>query len=67
MNAQLLGDASPFSGRYDVKSDLANGFPYSLGHASVVGGMLAILVAGHPPKKRFNYGSGRHVVGRDIR
>ena len=51
VNEQLLGDASPLSGRFDVKSDLANGFPYSLGHASVVGGMLAILVAGHPPKK----------------
>lgn len=50
-NAQFLDEASPLSGRYDVKSDVLNGFPYSLPHASAIAELLASLIQNRPPKK----------------
>jgi FkbH-like protein len=50
-NAQFLYETSPTAGRYDVKSDLVSGFPYTLRHASAVGEVLASLINARTPKK----------------
>ena len=50
-NAQLLGEASPPSQRFDLKSDVITGFPYSLPHASTLAGLLARLIENQPLKK----------------
>jgi FkbH-like protein len=46
-----LLEASPFASRFDVKSEIVNGFPYSLSHAAVLAGYLAALVANPMPRK----------------
>jgi FkbH-like protein len=51
VNAQLLGEMSPTSERYDVKADLTSGFPYRLPHASTLGSLLAGLIHSPQPKK----------------
>jgi FkbH-like protein len=51
VNAQLLGEVSPASQRYDLKSDVLTGFPYSLPHASAVAALLESLIDSRPPKK----------------
>jgi FkbH-like protein len=51
VSAQALDEASPPAGRYDFKSDVDSGFPYSLQHASATGGLLAGLIHPRPPKK----------------
>jgi FkbH-like protein len=50
-NVQLLGEVSPPSDRFDPKSDVIAGFPYSLPHASALGGLLASLTYNRPPRK----------------
>ena len=50
-NAQLLGEVSPLGQRYDLKSDVITGFPYSLPHASALAGLLNRLIDNRPPKK----------------
>lgn len=50
-NAQFLDETSPLDGRYDVKSDVLSGFPYSLPHASTIAELLASLIQNRPPKK----------------
>jgi FkbH-like protein len=50
-NAQLLGELSPPNQRFDLKSDVVTGFPYSLPHASALAGLLARLVDNQPVKK----------------
>jgi FkbH-like protein len=50
-NTHLLNEASPESGRYDVKSDVGTGFPYTLPHASAMGELLAGLIHNRQPKK----------------
>ena len=50
-NAQLLGEVSPPSQRFDLKSDVITGFPYSLPHASTLAGLLAGLIENQPLKK----------------
>jgi len=50
-NAQILGEVSPPSQRFDLKSDVITGFPYSLPHASTLAGVLAGLVDNQPRKK----------------
>ena len=37
--------------RYDIKSDLLTGFPYTLGHASAIGELMACLIENRPPLK----------------
>ena len=44
VNSQYLDDASPIAGRYDLKSDLSSGFPFTLDHASALGKVLASLI-----------------------
>jgi FkbH-like protein len=51
LSAQRLAEASPPSDRYDVKSDVTTGFPYTLRHASVMGELLAELIRNRPPMK----------------
>ncbi len=50
-NAQFLAEISPPSQRYDLRSDVLTGFPYSLTHASALAGMLANLIDCRPPQK----------------
>jgi len=51
VNLESLLQGSPFAGRFDVKSEIVNGFPYSLSHASVLASHLAALVANPTPRK----------------
>ena len=50
-SAQRLDELSPPAQRRDVQAELTAGFPYSLAHASVVGALLAMLIAGGTAKK----------------
>ena len=50
-NAQLLGEVSPPGRRFDVKSDVITGFPYSLHHASALAELLSGSIDIRPPKK----------------
>ena len=50
-SAQRLDELSPPAQRRDVQAELTAGFPYSLAHASVVGALLAALIAGGTAKK----------------
>jgi FkbH-like protein len=50
-NAQLLDEVSPPSQRYDPKSEVITGFPYSLSHASALAGLLSGLIDSQPSKK----------------
>jgi FkbH-like protein len=50
VNAQFLNEISPSSARYDVKSDVATGFPYTLSHASAIAAVVAGLM--HPPSPK---------------
>ena len=51
VNSESLLEASPFASRFDVKSEIVSGFPYSLSHASVLAGHLSALVANPMPRK----------------
>lgn len=51
VNPQQLDELSPHTGRFDIKSDIANGFPYSLAHASSLGELLSALIVPASPKK----------------
>jgi FkbH-like protein len=51
VSPQCLDDLSPLSQRFDVKSEIMAGFPYKLTHASVVAGLLAVLIRNEAPKK----------------
>jgi len=51
VNTQVLDEASPPSGRFDVNSEVMTGFPYRLRHASALAELLARLIHNRPPKK----------------
>ena len=51
VNAQFLDQISPLDGRFDIKSEIITGFPYSLSHASMLGMAVARLIHNQPPKK----------------
>lgn len=51
VNAARLAEESPAANRFDFKSDLVTGLPYTVPHASAVGRALARLLAPDPPKK----------------
>ncbi len=51
VNPQSLDFASPSSLRYDMRSDLTTGFPYSTGYASLLAGLMAIAARPPDPKK----------------
>jgi FkbH-like protein len=50
-SVQRLDELSPTHTRRDVRDELANGFPYSLNHASVVAALLAELLPAPVPRK----------------
>ena len=51
VNSESLLEHSPLSSRFDVKSEIVSGFPYSLSHASVLAHHLAVLIANPTPRK----------------
>lgn len=51
VNRQRLDSLSPPEGRYDFRSDLHTGFPYTMAHADALGSALADLIDSPPPKK----------------
>jgi FkbH-like protein len=51
VNSQILDELSPHSERFDMKSEIRAGFPYSLAHASSLGELLSGLVHPAAPKK----------------
>jgi FkbH-like protein len=51
VNARRLAEDSPASTRFDLKSELLVGFPYSVGHADVLAGACARLIAPPSAKK----------------
>jgi FkbH-like protein len=48
---QELDARSPLAGRFDLRTEILQGFPYKTAHASVVGELMAELVVGSQPKK----------------
>jgi FkbH-like protein len=51
LNVQKLSAHSPLSARFDVKSEILTGFPYSLSHASALAAQIAQLLVNPTPKK----------------
>ncbi len=51
VNTQYLDEVSPHAGRFDAKSEINTGFPYSIGHAALLGDCLSRLAHPMPPKK----------------
>jgi FkbH-like protein len=51
VNRQRLDTLSPPETRYDFRSDLHAGFPYTMRHADAVGASLAALIQSPQPKK----------------
>lgn len=51
VNRQRLAEESPAAGRYDFKSDVLTGLPYTVTHADRLAGALARLLAPPVPKK----------------
>jgi FkbH-like protein len=48
---QELDERSPLAGRFDLRTEIMQGFPYKTAHASVVGELMAELVVRSQPKK----------------
>lgn len=51
LNSGRLDEISPAAGRYDFRSDLVVGFPYTLGHADALAASLSALVVPAAPRK----------------
>lgn len=51
VNPDALDRVSPVTARFDVKSELASGFPYKLPHASAIAELLGGLIVQRTPKK----------------
>jgi len=51
VSAQRLDQLSPLAERFDAKSDLNSGFPYTLGHADKLAGLITILTRNPAAKK----------------
>ena len=51
LNEQRLNERSKPDERYDLRTDLHAGFPYTLKHADALGEALAALIASPQPKK----------------
>lgn len=51
VNSQSLHETSPFNARFDLKSEIMAGFPYSVSHASILAEELARLAHNPAPKK----------------
>jgi FkbH-like protein len=51
VNGQQLAERSPAASRFDLKSELLTGLPYTLQHASEVAAALAVALVPPAPKK----------------
>lgn len=51
VSQQRLDEKSPHVGRFDLRTEVIQGFPYKPNHASAVGELLAGLILGGLPKK----------------
>ena len=51
LDPQALDSASPPAARLDIKSEILNGFPYKLPHASALAQLMALLLQAQSPKK----------------
>lgn len=51
VSSQWLDQVSPLAERFDAKSELNTGFPYTLSHADKLSGMIATLIRTPQPKK----------------
>jgi FkbH-like protein len=51
VDVQLLDEISPFGRRFDPKTEISTGFPYSLEHASRLGEVITTLIRNEAPKK----------------
>jgi HAD superfamily phosphatase (TIGR01681 family) len=51
LNSGHLDEISPAAERYDFRSDLTVGFPYTLGHADALAASLSALVVPEAPRK----------------
>ena len=51
VNRQRLAQDSPLRSRFDLKSELARGLPYSVAHADAMGSAIAALLLPPAPKK----------------
>ena len=51
VNAQRLAEESPLAARFDLKSDLLIGFPYTVAHADALAAACARLLVPASPKK----------------
>jgi FkbH-like protein len=51
VNEQFLDEISTLEGRFDVKSEITTGFPYTVPHASMLGTVLGRLIQNKSPKK----------------
>ncbi len=51
LNLQRLAEASPAAARFDLKSDLYTGLPYTMQHADQLAAQLAQALLPPPPKK----------------
>lgn len=51
VNAQPLAEASPADARFDLKSDVYSGLPYTMQHADRLGAQLALTLLPPAPKK----------------
>ena len=51
VNRQRLDTISVPNARYDIRSDVRTGFPYTLAHADAIGAALAALIESPQPKK----------------
>jgi FkbH-like protein len=51
LSSQRLAEISAPGVRYDIKSDLLSGFPYTPGHASAMAELMACMVENRPPLK----------------
>jgi FkbH-like protein len=51
LSSRRLDEISPIAQRFDVKSEIACGFPYRIEHASMLAELMASLMQDSPPKK----------------
>jgi FkbH-like protein len=51
VNGQHIDENSPLGKRFDLRTEITQGFPYRTSHASVIGELLAELIRRPEPKK----------------
>lgn len=51
ISGQYIDENSPPGKRFDLRTDITQGFPYRTSHAALIGELLAKLICRHEPKK----------------